>query len=625
MFLGHRPFLVGVFSLQLLSACSGWNSSSTGSESGTIAPPGSSGSTTGNVPPPKAGPGGGDPAGSDDAVAATTSVAGTLSVAAGASETVSVSFTTSDGLPISGFAVSGSLGTLPTGWSGPSSFTCAAVGPGSGCTLILTYAPAAVDSGTLTLDCVYVDNAGLPRTPGPCATLTYAATGPDNVAAYVSPAGEIDAMAGASKQTVLVNFTTDDGNAATGFAITTNLSALPSGWSSANASFACAIVSTGSGCQLPLDFAPAAAAAGTLSLNYSYLDNSGATRSGALNIPYAAITHDTVVASASPSGQITAVETSGSQTVSVTFMTDDGNAASALNLTSALTALPPGWSSSATMFTCGTISTGNGCQLQLTYAPTTLSSGVLTLSYAYFDAGGTPNAGLVNIPYAATTNDNVVGTASPTGQVNSMLGSPGQPVAVTFTTDDSRLATALQLTTSLAALPAGWSSAANSFGCSSLSTGSGCQLTLMYAPTALDSGTLTLNFAYLNNAGESKSGSVAIPYRTTTNDSVIATSSPPSLAVLTGSSNAVQVTFTTDDGNLASGLSADLTALAADWSSPVGTFTCASVSTGSACQLMLTYAPTAPANTTLSFGFSYTNAAGILKTGTVSIPYVASP
>ena len=625
MLLGHRSFLVAVFSLQLLSACSGWNPTSAGSESGTIAPPGSSGSTPGNVPPPKAGPGGGDPNANDDAVAATTSIAGTLSVTAGASQTVTVSFTTSDGLPISGFAVSGSLGALPTGWSGPGTFTCAAVGPGSGCSFTLTYAPAAVDSGTLTLDCVYVDNAGLPRTPGPCATLTYAATGPNNVAAYLSPTGEIDAMVGSGKQTVLVNFTTDDGTAATGLAVTTNLAALPSGWSSAKSTFTCAIVSTGSGCQLPLDFSPAAAAVGTLLLNYSYLDNSGATRSGALNIPYAAITHDTVVASASPTGQVNAVAMSGSQSVSVTFTTDDGNAAAALNVTSNLTALPPGWSSPAKMFACNSVSSGNGCQLQLTYAPTTLTSGVLTLSYAYLDASGTSNAGLMNIPYAATTNDNVVGTVSPTGQVSAMLGSPAQPVTVTFTTDDSRLATALQLTTSLAALPAGWSSAANSFGCSSLSQGSGCQLTLMYAPTAVDNGTLTLNFVYLNNAGESKSGSVAIPYRTTSNDNVVAAPSPLSLAVVTGSSNAVQVTFTTDDGNLASGLSADLTALAADWSSPTSTFTCASVSTGNGCQLALTYAPTAAANTTLSFGFSYTNAAGTLKTGTVSIPYVASP
>src|SRR5271170_1908575 len=310
---GYRALLVGVFSLQLLSACSGWNPTSAGSESGTIAPPGSSGSTPGNVPPPKAGPGGGDPNANDDAVAATTSNAGTLSVTVGASQTVTVSFTTSDGLPISGFAVSGSLGALPTGWSGPGTFTCAAVGPGSGCSFTLTYAPAAVDSGTLTLDCVYVDNAGLPRTPGPCATLTYAATAPNNIAAYLSPTGEIDAMVGVSKQTVLVNFTTDDGTAATALAVTTNLAALPSGWSSAKSTFTCAIVSTGSGCQLPLDFAPAAAAAGTLLLSYSYLDNSGATRSAAVNIPYAAITHDTVVAGASPTGQVNAAVMSGSQ------------------------------------------------------------------------------------------------------------------------------------------------------------------------------------------------------------------------------------------------------------------------------------------------------------------------
>jgi hypothetical protein len=183
----------------------------------------------------------------------------------------------------------------------------------------------------------------------------------------------------------------------------------------------------------------------------------------------------------------------------------------------------------------------------------------------------------------------------------------------------------LQLTSSLAALPAGWSSTPNSFACSSLSSGTACQLTLMYAPAAVDNGTLTLNFSYLNNAGEAKNGSVVIPYRTTSNDSIVAASNPLSLAVLTGSSNAVMVTFTTDDGNLASGLSADLTALAPDWSSAVNMFTCASVSTGSGCQLALTYAPTAPANATLSFGFSYTNAAGTLKTGTVSIPYVASP
>ena len=53
---------------------------------------------------------------------------------------------------------------------------------------------------------------------------------------------------------------------------------------------------------------------------------------------------------------------------------------------------------------------------------------------------------MLNIDYAATTNDNVVGTASPAGQVNAIVGSGTLPVTVTFTTDDGRAATGLTLT-----------------------------------------------------------------------------------------------------------------------------------------------------------------------------------
>jgi hypothetical protein len=49
------------------------------------------------------------------------------------------------------------------------------------------------------------------------------------------------------------------------------------------------------------------------------------------------------------------------------------------------------------------------------------------------------------------------------------------------------------------------------------------------------------------------------------------------------------------------------------------------VSVGSACQVVLTYAPTAAASATLAFGFSYVNSAGTHQTGTVSIPYSAAP
>ncbi|HEY2679015.1 MAG TPA: hypothetical protein VGI65_18755 [Steroidobacteraceae bacterium] len=611
-----------MLALLTLSAC-GFGTTGTGGVA-TAPPPDSSSGATTSSPPPKAAAGGSGVTGTDNAVAASASVGSALMVAVGASQTIVVTFTSNDGLMLSGFAVSGSLGLLPPGWSGPSTFTCSAVGPGSGCALNLTYAPLATDRGTLTLNCVYIDNAGLPRTPGPCLTLSYAAAMPNNVVATVSPAGEIDAIAGSSKQSVNVNFTSDDGSAITNLTLATSLAALPAGWSSSATGLSCPVVSTGSGCQLALQFAPTARAAGVLALNYGYVDSSGASRSGTINIPFASASMGTVRASVSPTGQINAVETTGSQAVAITFTTDDGNAATGLSLAADLTALPSGWSSASKSFSCDSVSTGNGCQLQLQYAPTTLGGGSLALRYNYVDSSGAANSGLLNVPYSATTNDTVTGAVSPSGEVVAMLASAGQPVSVTFTTDDSRLATALQVT-SLGALPAGWSSAASSFTCGVLTTGSACQLMLLFAPTAIDSGTLTLNYSYLNNAGEAKTASLGIPYRTTSNDNVVAAPNPVSLAVAVGSSNGVAVTFNTDDGNLAGALTADLTALPADWSAASGTFTCAAVSVGNGCQLSLTYAPTAAANAVLSFGFSYTNGAGAMKTGTVSIPYSASP
>lgn len=619
MLLGHRLILLGVLSMPLLSAC---GSSSFGSQSGNVAPTSTSGGTaTPPVTPPKVGPSGPVAPGNHNKVSATASV-DSLAVAVGTTQTVIVTFTSNDTLPITAFSAYASSGTLPTGWSAPS-LTCATVAPGRGCVLVLTYAPAAVENGTLNLNCVYVDNAGLPSTPGVCMTLSYAATASNHVVASLSPIGEIDTGVG-GKQPVTVNFTTDDGTAATAFTLT--LGALPSGWSSTKTGLSCAAVSTGNGCQLPLLFAPTAAANGALSLNYTYVDGSGLPESGALNVPYATTVNEVVVARFSPAGQVTAVQNGGRQSVAVTFTTIDGKSAAGFSLTTSLSKLPVGWSSGSTSFSCNSVSTGNGCQLQLSFTPMTLTSGTVALRYTYSDAGGIPNFGVVEIPYAATTNDNAVSTASPSGQISAMLGSPAQSVAVTFTTDDSRFATALQLTSDLTALPAGWTSATNAFGCSAFNTGSTCQLMLTYAPTGVDNGILTLSYAYMNNAGQSKTGSVGIPYQTTTNDNVIFNANPTTVAAVTGSTaNPVTVTFTTDDGNFASGLAADLSMLPPGWSSAASSFGCASVSVGTACQVSLNYAPMAAAAGTVSFGFNYVNSAGTSKSGTVSIPYTASP
>jgi hypothetical protein len=553
-----------------------------------------------------------------------------VSVAVGARQTISITFTSSDGNAISGFGISGNLTALPAGWSGPGSLSCASVSTGSGCVLNLVYAPSAVDSGTLTINYVYVDNASVPNTLG-SLTIAYAATADNNVIAAASPTGEVDAVMGAGSQSVIVSFTTDDGNSATNLTLTTDLSALPTGWSSSAASFSCAIVSDGSGCQLPLTFAPASAGRGTLTLNYSFTDNAGNPGSGTLNIPYATSGQNNVVATASPAGEINAIEKTGSRPVSVTFTTDDGKAASRLYVTSSLAALPAGWKSASPSFACAGLGTGNGCQLHLTYAPAALTSGTLILDYAFTNGAGIAGTGSLNLNYAATTNDNAIATASPTGQINDVAPSGSQAVSVTFTTDDGRPATALQLTSDLTMLPAGWSSSASSFACSGFNSGSGCQLPLTYAPATVGSGTLVLSYAYINNAGQSKLGSVNIAYRATTDDVIVWSAIPasPMVSIGSGMPAAVAITFDTDDGNPASGFSitSDLTALPSGWTSSSASFACATVSTGSGCQLGLSYAPTVVTSGTpsLNLNYSYNDNSGTAKNGSLSIPYSATP
>jgi hypothetical protein len=183
----------------------------------------------------------------------------------------------------------------------------------------------------------------------------------------------------------------------------------------------------------------------------------------------------------------------------------------------------------------------------------------------------------------------------------------------------------LQLTSSLGALPAGWSSTAASFSCSGFSGGSACQLPLMYAPTAAAAGTLTLGYTYRNNAGKAKTGTVSVAYRATTNDNIVGTANPGSLLDAVGGSTPVAIAFATDDGNPASALSvtSDLSALPTGWSSASPSFACATVSTGTGCVLDLTYAPAAAASGTLSLTYSYNDDSGTPKTGSVSIPYSA--
>jgi hypothetical protein len=189
----------------------------------------------------------------------------------------------------------------------------------------------------------------------------------------------------------------------------------------------------------------------------------------------AAVSANSLTATTTPNAAVKAVVGS-TAAVAVVFTSSNGQPVS--NVQVPLSQLPAGWTGPASSFSCTQAATGNGCMLNLSYTPTAVSAGALPLSYGYNDDTGAAKSGSVTIPYAATSDDNAVATVSPSGQVTAMAGSGAQSVSINFTTDDGNPATNLQVTSSLSALPGGWSSAASAFSCASFGTGSGCLLTL---------------------------------------------------------------------------------------------------------------------------------------------------
>jgi hypothetical protein len=332
---------------------------------------------------------------------------------------------------------------------------------------------------------------------------------------------------------------------------------------------------------------------------------------------------NTVTATAANGAKVTGVAGGAGQTVAITF--NSSVPVQSLSVTN-LASLPAGWSAPGGGFACSSVASGNGCVLNLVFNPTAGSTGTLLLDYTYVDSSTGSKSGSFSIPYAATTHDNVVGTASTSGQVIAVIGG-SQAVNITFTTDDNLAATGLTLTTALNSLPSGWSSTVTSFSCASISVGSGCKLSLTYAPTAASSGTLQLDFGYVDDAGSAQTATVSIPFASTTQNNIVGTVSlPGTISTSVGGTQAISVTFTTDDGNPASALTltSSLNALTGGWSSTATSFSCPTVSTGSGCQLPLTFAPTAPTSGTLQLGYSYSDSSNTAKTGSVNIAYSAT-
>jgi hypothetical protein len=563
---------------------------------------------------------------SGNSIVASWSVNGTVQATVNGSQAVSVSFAASDGNPVTTFTVTQDLAKLPAGWSAVNStLSCATVTVGNSCVLQLIYAPIAPASGTLSIGYSYVDSVGKARTG--TATIMYAGTTHNNVNVTVLPAGTVTVTVGGA-QLVTVLLTTDDGGPATNLTVNSGLNSLPAGWTSPAPTFSCATLSSGNGCVLTLTYAPTAAASGSVQLGFTFTDNTATVQTESITIPYVSSNDNNIVATVSPAGQVATVLGGPTQTVNVTFTTDNGKPVTGLQVTAGLAPLPAGWSGPAT-FACGSASTGNGCQLSLAYSPIAVSSGVVLLSYKYTSGAGASRTGSLAVPYATTADDHAVATVSPSGQITAIANGGAVDVVVTFTTDDANQASSLTVTSGLASLPAGWSGPA-AFACPTFAIGSGCQLTLRYAPTAAGTGALTLGFGYTSNSGAAKTGTVTVPYASTTHNNLVATVAPSGqvTAVTKTGSQDVTVTFTSDDGNpvTAVDVTSGLTTLPMDWTiTPPNPLPCATVTTGPGCQLTLHFAPTVENSGTIALGYAYADNAGAAQSGTVDIPYFSVP
>lgn len=291
--------------------------------------------------------------------------------------------------------------------------------------------------------------------------------------------------------------------------------------------------------------------------------------------------------------------------------------------------LPEGWTATPTALSCSTVSDKNDCALDLAYAPV-VATGPQTLSiaYRYTDSAGALRQDAVSLQYSAVPPNAVTGSATPAGSVTALVNGPATTVTVSFATNDGSSATGLTLGTSLAGLPSGWSAAAPALACDTVDGGTGCSVKLQFAPTTAATGTVAINFDYVDSAGKPRSGTVEIPYVA----SVSSGSVLPLLSQTTASNTAVgfstsiTLTFQTSDGTTATGFSMPVS-LPAAWSASSGgsTFACGTVNTGAACQLTLTYTPTAAtAPTSLALNYVFTDSEGRPLTGTVTIPYSAA-
>jgi len=319
--------------------------------------------------------------------------------------------------------------------------------------------------------------------------------------------GEILAYVGVPSTISLV-FRASEGSAS---GLVLSLPAIPD-WRAANDTLHCADVDTAGTCQLQLIYTPTApAASSSVRLAYVYIDSTGASRAGATTLVYRVLPANTIISSRQPAGALGGI-VGRSAAVTLDFATSDGEPAASLRVSSSLTALPAGWNSDRKEFACASVGRGLPCRLMLSYSPMApAGASGFDLAYSYLDSSGASRSGTARLDYSAIVPGSVTASLDASGP---LLAKPGarKEVTVRFVAANGGSASALRLDAD-PGNASGWSIKPGWQGCATVQGSDSCSLTLVFAPTLVfGPRTLSLPYTYLDNIGETRSGSVEIDY-----------------------------------------------------------------------------------------------------------------
>lgn len=293
------------------------------------------------------------------------------------------------------------LNSVNPGWSTATpNFNCPAIGVNTFCKLTLGYTPTDLSQvGAVVLNYSYVDYKGTTHVGS--YNINYQPRLANKVLLHLE-SNELTGIVGGSTK-LNYSFITDDGYAAS------NLVATIKGYNSqselSNSGLNCSMVTGSSGmCSGKLTYIPKMIESGTLTIGYSYINSVNESVYAQQDLNFKAIVSNAVkVMAITPDNTSLSkdmpLEASINESVNLGLQFTTFSGANATNLAIDKTLLPNSWSILGSGKCAIVNKESNSCSMVLSYLPTDLESGVLTLNYTYTDVEGMGHTGSLDVFY----------------------------------------------------------------------------------------------------------------------------------------------------------------------------------------------------------------------------------